>query len=382
MFIYLKSNNIISPLGFSTEENFTSVKSGKTGVKYYASDTLGVSENFCASIIDNELLDSKFSLISEKKLPKFEKMAILSVFNATKNTSVKLSDKKTLFILSTTKGNIEYLKENKSNSDNSEVFLGYSAKIIAEFFGNTNEPLVISNACISGLTAAITAKRLLKTGNYDNIVVVGADVVTKFVVSGFQSFKALSEQTCKPFDAQRSGLNIGEAAATAIFSAVKTEKELAPGTIILENEAITNDANHISGPSRTGAGLFLGLDKILKNGDNEISFINAHGTATPYNDEMEAIAFTGAGLENVPTNSFKAYFGHTLGAAGILELIMSAVSLQNNLLIKSLGYEKNGVSKPLNIITKTQEKTLNSCIKTVSGFGGCNAVGLLKKIPD
>lgn len=378
--VYIKSNNIISPLGFTTEENFISVKNGKTGIKYYASNTLDIPEAFSASIIDNELLDAKFSEISQKEITKFEKMLILSVHDAAKKASFQLSDKRTLFILSTTKGNINSLNQSNLEENKTDFFLAHSAKVMTSFFGNTNEALIVSNACISGLTAAVVAKRMLNTGYYDNVVVVGADVVSKFIVSGFQSFKALSVEACKPFDANRTGLNIGEGAATAIFSLSKTESELPKGTIILESGAITNDANHISGPSRTGEGLFLGLQKVLKNSDFEPSFVSAHGTATPFNDEMESIAFTRVGLENVPTNSFKGYFGHTLGAAGILELIMSAKSLQENLLIKSLGYETSGVSKPLNIITKTEEKQLKSCVKTVSGFGGCNAVGLLKKV--
>lgn len=376
--VYIQSDNIVSPLGFTTEENFDAVVSGKTGLKYYKENTLQVPEAFCVSHISDEILNSQFAKISNQHVTRFEKMAILSVYNAIENTNINPSNSRTAFILSTTKGNVDLLE--KTNSDE-RLFLWHSAQVVAKFFKNENEPLVVSNACISGVTAAIVAKRMLKSGLYDNVIVVGADVVSKFIISGFQSFKALSQEQCKPFDSERVGLNIGEGAATMILGICESENDLPKGTIILENEAITNDANHISGPSRTGEGLFLGIQQVMKNRSvSEIGFINAHGTATPYNDEMESIAITRNGLQSVPTQSLKGYFGHTLGAAGLLELLISAKALQQNIVIKSAGYLNSGVTQPLQIITKTESKEIQRCIKMVSGFGGCNAVSLLKKV--
>lgn len=376
--VYIQSDNIVSPLGFTTEENFDAVVSGKTGLKYYKENTLEVPEAFCVSHISDDILNSQFAKISNQEVTRFEKMAIFSVYNAIEKTTINPSNSRTAFILSTTKGNVDLLE--KTNSDE-RLFLWHSAQVIAKFFKNENEPLVVSNACISGVTAAIVAKRMLKSGLYDNVIVVGADVVSKFIISGFQSFKALSQEQCKPFDSERVGLNIGEGAATMILGICETESDLPKGTIILENEAITNDANHISGPSRTGEGLFLGIQQVMKNRSvSEIGFINAHGTATPYNDEMESIAITRNGLQSVPTQSLKGYFGHTLGAAGLLELLISAKALQQNIVIKSAGYLNSGVTQPLQIITKTESKEIQRCIKMVSGFGGCNAVSLLKKV--
>lgn len=376
--VYIQSDNIVSPLGFTTEENFDAVVSGKTGLKYYKENTLEVPEAFCVSYISDEILNTQFAQISNQEVTRFEKMVILSVYNAIEKTTINPSNSRTAFILSTTKGNVDLLEQ--SNSDE-RLFLWHSAQVIAKFFKNDNEPLVVSNACISGVTAAIVAKRMLKSGLYDNVIVVGADVVSKFIISGFQSFKALSQEQCKPFDSERVGLNIGEGAATMILGICESENDLPKGTIILENEAITNDANHISGPSRTGEGLFLGIQQVMKNRlVSEIGFINAHGTATPYNDEMESIAITRNGLQSVPTQSLKGYFGHTLGAAGLLELLISAKALQQNIVIKSAGYLNSGVTQPLQIITKTESIDIQRCIKMVSGFGGCNAVSLLKKV--
>jgi 3-oxoacyl-[acyl-carrier-protein] synthase I len=140
--------------------------------------------------------------------------------------------------------------------------------------------------------------------------------------------------------------------------------------------ATSNDANHISGPSRDGEGLYLAISAAMEEAEvapGDIDFISAHGTATPYNDEMESLALAWAGLENSPVNSFKGYIGHTLGAAGIIETILSIYSIRNDILFKSIGYQNNGVSRPLNIITTNLYQPVKTVLKTASGFGGCNA---------
>ena len=192
------------------------------------------------------------------------------------------------------------------------------------------------------------------------------------IVSGFQSFMSLSPLPCKPFDEKRDGLSLGEAAATVVIT-----NKSAQGLTEIVNGAINNDANHISGPSRTGEGLFAAISHTL--GGEGVDFISAHGTATPYNDNMEAIAISRAGLNQTPVNSLKGYFGHTLGAAGLLESIITIEAMKNNTIIKTMGFETNGVTEPINIADNTRHQTINSVLKLASGFGGCNAAVLLKK---
>ena len=110
-----------------------------------------------------------------------------------------------------------------------------------------------------------------------------------------------------------------------------------------------------------------------------IDYISAHGTATPYNDEMEAIALSRAGLLDVPVNSLKGYWGHTLGAAGIIESAVAINSLENNILFKTAGFREMGVSEKINVIAENIKKPVKSCLKTASGFGGCNASIILYK---
>src|SRR5690606_13531519 len=233
---------------------------------------------------------------------------------------------------------------------------------------------IISNACISGALAIEFARRLLQSDKYEDAVVSGADEVSKFILSGFESFQAVSDSVCKPFDKDRNGINLGEAIAAVYLTKIPTRNSVK----ILECGTF-NDANHISGPSRTGEGLFRSIQKALENSPVEIDFISAHGTATLYNDEMESIAFHRCELSEIPTHSLKAYFGHTLGASGILETILSLHSLKNNQLIPSLGFENQGTTHPVNIIRTAQKKELKTFLKTASGFGGSNIATVFQK---
>ncbi|OFX23972.1 MAG: hypothetical protein A2033_06820 [Bacteroidetes bacterium GWA2_31_9] len=374
--VFVISENIITSLGFDTEENVNNIKNYKTGIcKLDKSDFW--TEPFFVSLINTERLNQEFSNISEgKEYTRFEKLCILSASKALKNTPIDVKSKETIFIISTTKGNIDLLK-NSQDFEEDRVYIDKAASIISSFFNNPNTPIVVSNACISGVLAINTAKRLISAGLYKNAVVVGGDIITEFVVSGFQSFKSLSFGPCKPFDVSRDGLSMGEGASTIILSS-----ETKSNIRVLEG-ASANDANHISGPSKTGEGLYIAIEKSLKNSKidaTEIDYISAHGTATPYNDEMEAIAIGRAGLLNSFVNSYKGYFGHTLGAAGLAESVLAIYSLKNNFLFASLGFENKGVSEDLKVIEKHKEVKLNKILKIASGFGGCNASIIFDKI--
>jgi 3-oxoacyl-[acyl-carrier-protein] synthase-1 len=395
--------NIISSLGFTTKENYENVKRGVSGIKHYDSGIFCVPEAFMASLIDKERLNDEWECHSynENNYTNFEKAIILSVFDANKQAKINLSNKKNIFIFSTTKGNIERMNNEQlimNNKKNNSLYLWYSAKIISQFFGNPNIPIVVSNACISGAAAQIAAMRELESGKYENAVVIGADFLSKFIISGFQSFKALSPELCNPFDKNRCGLNLGEAAATIIMSneqlTMNNKKDDSLFTIncSLKSGVIRNDANHISAPSRTGEGSLYCLNYLLRYSNfqiptSEIAFINAHGTATPYNDAMEAQAIVRAGLENVPVNSLKPFFGHTLGAAGVLESIISMQALSEEIVLPSYGSESSSGflqssfenEFSLNIPTQIQPTDKRYFIKMLSGFGGCNAALLFEK---
>lgn len=376
--VFIVSDNIISPLGFTTEDNFYQLTQQKSAISRHARSEIS-AEPFYASLLNEQQNSDLNTTDSKVGYTKFEKLLINSITSAVADTDVDPGNLETVIVISTTKGNISLLETNTNSQQLQErIALYTSARLVAEYFKNPNTPVVISNACISGITALITAKRLIQSGQFKHAIVAGADVISKFILSGFQSFQAVSDKPCKPFDIKRNGVTLGEAAGTVILSSHRNGIR----KIKFESGAVSNDANHISGPSRTGEELCIAVNKSLKEaglGPDDISFICAHGTATIYNDEMEAKAFSLAKLETVPVNSLKGYFGHTLGAAGIIESIISIHSLEQKIVLPTAGYERSGVTENINICDKVQPINGDTFLKTASGFGGCNAAVVFKK---
>lgn len=363
------ADTIISPLGCSTEENYQAVKAGCSALREYRRSDL--PEPFVASLMEGERWKGN------DVLTRFETLVIEAINNILPQIDFDISSPRVIFVLSTTKGNVDLLEGKDGTPADSSPYPGETARKIAVHFGNTNRPIVVSNACISGLCAQIAAVRALESGRYDYAVVVGADVQSRFIISGFQSFKALSPEPCKPFDANRLGLNLGEAAAAIVYQSVE---KVQSGQWVAGTGAICNDANHISGPSRTGEGSYRALKTVLEDADvDDIAFVNVHGTATLYNDEMESIAIERAGLIDNPVNSLKGYYGHTMGAAGVMEVILSMRAVEDHTILGTKGFDSLGVSKNVKVSSEHRSTDKNSFIKLLSGFGGCNAAMLFTR---
>ena len=350
--------SILSPLGATPAENFAAVCRGESALQRYEG-MFGVQEPFVASLMDR----NRWTVPGRTF---FDSIVVEASRRAVEAAGIDPASPRTAFILSTIKGNIEFI-------DTQDVTLAASARRLADAFGNPNPAVVVSNACISGLAALLQGRRMLLSGGYDHVVVVGAEVQSRFIVTGFQSLKALSEAPCKPFDAARDGLNLGEAAAAVVLGFGEEGWELVDG-------AVRNDANHISGPSRTGEGSFKALRYVLRQArPEELAFVNVHGTSTLYNDEMEAIAIDRAGLLNVPVNALKGTFGHTMGAAGILESILSMHAVDAGLVLPTRGFSERGVSRPVRVSAAAGQTDKRAFVKLLSGFGGVNGALLFRK---
>jgi len=377
--VYLSYNNIISSLGFDSETVVNNIHNQVSGLQLIKDKNL-MPQPFCSSIINTKTLNKNFaSLKGEGNYTKLEQMMIISLNNVIKSSKITIT-KNVGLIISTTKGNIDAL--DKSNEFSKErAYLSVLGSIIKDFFQFKNNAIVVSNACVSGILAVAVAKRYIKQGTYDKVFIVSGDIVTEFILSGFNSLQALSNEPCKPYSKNHSGINIGEVAASILVTNNKTD--LAKEAVIILGEGSCNDANHISGPSRTGEGLYRSITSAVKEASisyESIDYISAHGTATQFNDEMESIVFNRLGLQDVPINSLKGYFGHTLGASGLLETIVGMHSLSKNTLYASSGFEELGVTQPINVITKTTPKKINIFLKTASGFGGSNTAAIFKKV--
>lgn len=336
--IYITDYNCVTPLGFDVESNWKALLDGKSGVALHkVSDNL---EAFFVSKIDSEKLEKEFKRFFDSaqndNFTRLEKMFLLSLKPLVEKHPI--SDE-TAFILSTTKGNISLLKNKKDLPES--AYLSNLAQKLADFFGFKTKPIVVSNACVSGVMAISVAKNMIQAGKYKDAFVIAGDEISEFVISGFNSFQAIGSEPCKPYDKNRNGINLGEATAAMHITSTPSETEKFRFKVL--GDSAINDANHISGPSRTGDGLFASIQNAMKEAKvsaEQIDFISAHGTATLYNDEMEAIAFNRMELQNVPLNSMKGYYGHCLGASGLLESIISMESALHNTLIPSKNFEE------------------------------------------
>jgi 3-oxoacyl-[acyl-carrier-protein] synthase-1 len=350
--VYISPLSLVTPLGNTIDQHVEAFMNGISGIKIH--EKAGFQETAIPLAKREEITDNRYDSLLREALEKAK-----AAYSHTSKTAV---------IVSSTKGNIDLLP--------GDTFAD-TESIIHEFFPET-EVFIISNACISGVIAINTAADYLLAGKYDQVLVIGIDAVSEFVSYGFQSLFALSNETCKPFDKSRNGTVLGEGCGILLVSKQKP----ADFAVLYKGGSSSNDANHISGPSRTGEGLVRSIEKTLKRSGkmaSDIDFISAHGTATVFNDEMESIAFGRTNLDKVPLNSMKGYFGHTLGAAGVLETIMSIVSMEKGTLFPNLGFKETGTSVPLAIIQHIETKALNTVLKTASGFGGGNASLILQK---
>ncbi len=368
--VYINDSNCISPLGFSREENWKAMQNGETGIALVSA--LGNLSDFYAATIEEVKLNQAFANLQIKgeDYTRLEKMLFLALDPLIQTNGLRAD---TVLILSTTKGNIEFLKNNQPLQADINIL----AAKIAQYYGFTTVPIIVCNACVSGVLALAVTKRLIQMNQFSDAYVLAGDVISEFVVSGFSSFQAMSDSACKPYDQNRTGVSLGEATAAVYISTLKGSK-----AVEIIGEATIADANHISGPSRTGEGLYQSVLRAFGEAGIEkqsIDMISAHGTATLFNDEMEAIALNRLGMQHIPTHSLKGYYGHTLGASGLLETVMAIEAMHACTLIVCKGFEQQGTSEKLNITTKAAQQEIHRVLKTASGFGGTNSAIILEK---
>ncbi len=376
---YVSYNSIVSSLGFDSKTVVEKVKNEISGLEVITDDSVLSSPFYSSLVPTNQLTKAFDDLNLEGEYTRLEQLMSVALSKVIKDSGIALT-KRVGLIISTTKGNIDVLDDN-SPFPKERAYLSELGSVLVKAFGFKNEAIVLSNACVSGILAVAIAKRYINQDIYDHVFVVGGDVLTEFIISGFNSFQALSTERCKPYCKGRVGINIGELSAAALVTS--DDSQLPNEAVEIIGTGSCNDANHISGPSRTGEGLVRSIKSAFSEANikaKEISYISAHGTATLYNDEMEAIAFNRLGLEKVPVNSLKGYFGHTLGASGLVEAIIGMHSLYQNTLFTSLGFEEMGVTQSIHIIEKPTKQPLQTFLKTASGFGGCNTAVVFKKV--
>jgi len=364
--IYISYGTLISALGIGIAKNFRALNLNFSGIKKV--ENVGYqNENLYLGKID--------ALDKGKRTSRFDQLLRISIRDLYKRYRPEVfANPKTLFIVSSTKGNIDDLS--------TDIFAS-TRRIIAEFTQNPNEVVVVCNACISGVVAVNVAADYLRFSDFETVVVIGIDVLSDFVMFGFQSLFALADAPARPFDKYRNGLSLGEACAIVVLTQSYASIKNRRFAVEYIAGSSANDAHHISAPSPMGEGLRLSIQKTLKGANlsaSDIDFVSAHGTGTIYNDEMESVAFHRSKLHQVPTNSFKGFFGHTLGASGVAELIACMLSIEHRILFQSKGFRFLGTKKRLNIVRKSTPAKIQTVLKTASGFGGGNASLIIQKL--
>jgi 3-oxoacyl-(acyl-carrier-protein) synthase len=290
------------------------------------------------------------------------------------------------FVLSTTKANIEALdrlvrQQPVSAVAQRQIQPAFLSADLAEQFDCRGPRQCVSAACISGLSALQQGAALIRRGLADAVFVAGVDLISQFVLSGFNSLKSLDPEGCRPFDKSRIGLSLGEGAAAIVL--VKCELVSSPA-ILLSGWGTSNDANHLTGPSRDGSGLALAIQRALVRAritPDKVDYVNAHGTGTPFNDNMESLALRTVFGERVPPfSASKGIFGHTLGAAGVLETALCMLALQNRLLPGTPRWRERDPVAPDSLLAQPRAATRLDCILKINcGFGGTNAALVLER---
>ncbi len=383
---------IISAIGNNVEENFRSLVSSEKGIsKTDNIDTIHKDE-----IMFGEIKKSSDDLIAELGLPadnNFTRTALLGAFaakQAVENAGISdVNEYKTGLINSTSVGGMDttekHYYEYFENPDTVKFIAahdgGDTSQKISEIIGLEGFVTTISTACSSAANAIMLGARMIKAGKLDRVIVGGTDGLAKFTINGFKTLMILTDSYNTPFDNDRKGLNLGEAAAFLVLESDEiVEKDGKKVLARVTGYANANDAYHQTASSENGEGAFLAMQKAFKVADldpTQIDYINMHGTATPNNDlsEGRAVARIYEG-KNVPDfSSTKAFTGHTLAAAAAIEAVYSVLAIQNGVVYPNLNFKTKMAEFDLVPQTEIKHKNIDHVLSNSFGFGGnCSTV--------
>ncbi|MBD3661423.1 MAG: beta-ketoacyl-[acyl-carrier-protein] synthase family protein [Arenibacter algicola] len=389
---------IISAIGNNVAENYSSLLEGRTGISHISKiDTVHKGRIMVGEIeFTNGELEAKLGLSADNNYSRTALLGAIAAKEAIANAKItNIKAYRTGLISSTSVGGMDmtekFYYDYLESEDNRRYIEGHHAGDSTEKIGEQlgiDQSLVttISTACSSAANAIMFGARLIKTGKLDRVIVGGADCLSKFTINGFKTLMILSDSYNTPFDENRKGLNLGEAAAYLVLesdSLVKKEKKKVLGYVVGYGNA--NDAYHQTASSENGDGATLSMEKALAVAGLEpkdIDYINAHGTATGNNDLSEGRAIIRVFGEDVPEfSSTKAYTGHTLAAAGAIEAVYAILALQNNIIYPNLNFKTP--MKEFSLIPQTtlKDKALNTVLSNSLGFGGNCSTLIFSKLP-
>ena len=386
MRVFVTGMGIITALGKGLDANLTALKQGRTGIAPIKNlDT--VHRHLQAAEIpetNNELLAFTPNLENPERSTRGQLLSIIAAGEAIQNAGLTHSEiAKLPLIAGNTVASMDETEKRYRNYKNVDPYIfneahssGETTRKTAEYFGIEAMNTTINTACSSSANAIILGARLIKSGRAQRVLVGGSDPFTKFSLNGFLSLMIYDEGLCKPFDANRDGLNLGEGAA---FLVLESEEVIDGKETYAEvlGYANRNDAFHASASSPEGEGAYLTMQQAIQSAGisaGEIDFIHAHGTATPNNDESEYNAMRRIfGDALPPFASSKSFTGHTLGGAGAVNAIFSILTIQHKFLFPNLNFSETMQNCSAPVTELLENQNINYVISNAFGFGGNNS---------
>lgn len=389
--IAITGMGIISSIGKTVEENYNALIHQKTGISIIENietihkDVIKVGE----IKLTNHELEQLLNLPKDNNYSRTAMLGAYAVQKAVEDASISnINEFKTGLISATSVGGMdmtekfyyEYFEDEACQKYISAHDAGDATHKMAEYIGLKGIVTTVSTACSSAANAIMIGSRLIQSGQLDRVIVGGTDALAKFTINGFKTLMILSDTYNTPFDNERKGLNLGEAAAFLVLESEEVVKKQNKKVLAyVSGYGNANDAFHQTASSENGDGAYLAMQKALKMSSlstNDIDYINAHGTATPNNDLSEGRAIVRVFKNQVPEfSSTKPYTGHTLAAAAAIEAVYSVLALQNNVIFPNLNFKNQMDEFDITPQTTLKEKEINHVLSNSFGFGGnCSTV--------
>jgi 3-oxoacyl-[acyl-carrier-protein] synthase II len=392
--VFVTGVGIISAIGNGTEETLHSFNRLESGI-----GKLSLFDSVHAGIPVAEVKYSNQDLagmagvdLSHTTYSRNTLLALIAGMQAVKQSGWQHADeKRTGAVFATTVGgmdlNEKYYKSLLTENTWKDLIplldsADCTEKLCARF-GIRNNITTISTACSSSANAIMMGARLIRNNQLQRVLVGGSDALTRFTINGFNALEILSATGCKPFDKNRNGLTIGEGAAVLILEA---EEVAPPDKVICEvtGYANVNEAFHATASSAEGLGAILAMTKAMESAslkNSDIAYINAHGTGTEINDLSEGTAIEKVFGNWLPmVSSTKAFTGHTLGAAGAVEAVFSALALKYQIALPGLNFSDPMPEVNLRPVQKVTPMPVGHVMSNSFGFGGSNTTLIFSKI--
>lgn len=396
--IVITGAGVVSAIGVGKEENLQSLLSKREGVALVHYLQTDHKECMVGEVkLTNEEMMQRLGIAPDKAVVRTSLLGMLALKEALQEANLQESDlQQTAFINGTTVGGmdmseqhyLEYLDMSvEEGSKNTSVEYirthdcGSSTDLIADHFGRFAMTTSISTACSSAANSLILGVRMIASGEYDRVIVGGAESLSKFHLNGFNTLMILDTAPCRPMDATRAGLNLGEGAAYLVLEKEETAHQRG-AKVLAEVAGFGNacDAFHQTASSEDGEGAYLAMCKALNSAEvqpDQIDYINCHGTGTPNNDPSELAAMRRLFGEQLPPfSSTKGYTGHTTSASGSIEAVFCLLALQHQFMPMNLHLQQP--IEPWAVpVSENKQAKLKYVLCNAFGFGGNDSSILL-----